>query len=152
MAALLFLPGCALHNQEEVTDSDLPAKAASIRFCLANPTPQADYQTMQDMSGQTVYVSPQAALTRMDVARIRALHSPRRSMLQVVFSPAGAKRLYALTRQHAGAHLAVIIDGELICAPPIHGPVTDGQLHIVGDFSRKQAEELAAAVNRQQAP
>lgn len=136
-------------NKDPSAPAEPSPEVVSIRFHLASTAPRPDYREMKAKSGEKVYVAPTAALTRMDVAHVRALHSNKRSMLQVVLNRIGAQRAYLLTRDNVEARLAVFIDDKLICAPPIYGPVTDGQLHVVGSFSRKEAERLAAAVNAQ---
>ncbi len=40
--------------------------------------------------------------------------------------------------------IAVVLDGNVVSAPEIAGPIPGGNAQIVGDFTRAQAEELAA--------
>ncbi len=40
--------------------------------------------------------------------------------------------------------IAIVVDGNVVSAPEIAGPIPGGNAQIVGDFSRAQAEELAA--------
>ena len=40
--------------------------------------------------------------------------------------------------------IAVVLDGNLISAPQIDGPISGGIAQVVGNFTRARAEELAA--------
>lgn len=145
---LLNLYGCSRSGDDALSSrSETPPEPASIRLHLAADQPRPGWHEMTDRSGQMVYVSPAAELTRADVLEARALHSAKRSALQIVLNRIAAQRLHRLTRENIGARLAIIIDDELIVAQLINAAVTRGQVHIVGVFSRAEAEQLAAALN-----
>ena len=43
--------------------------------------------------------------------------------------------------------ISIWLDGELISAPLVHEPITDGQAVITGNFTQQSAEELAMRIN-----
>ena len=91
-------------------------------------------------------------LNNMDVVEARALFGENRNMLQIVLNQLAARRLLQITRDYAGARLAIFIDDELIAAPPIYGADTSGELRIVGDFSRRKLDRFVAALNTHAQP
>ncbi len=55
----------------------------------------------------------------------------------------GAVRFGEITREHIGQRLAIILDGELYSAPTIQSAIETGSGQITGQFSEKEAFELA---------
>jgi preprotein translocase subunit SecD len=144
----LALSGCVASGGN-ARDERPVAKAATISIHLAYDEPREGLREMTDETGAQVYVSPRVELTSGDIDAVRALHSDRRSVLQIVLNRIGAQRLYALTRDNqSAARLAVLINDKLVCAQPIYGPIPDGRIYLLDVFSRQRAEELAAALNR----
>lgn len=61
-----------------------------------------------------------------------------------------AQQLADLTRELAGTEreLAVVSDGQVIIAPVVRTPITDGKLQIAGTFDKEYAEALARRLER----
>ena len=58
------------------------------------------------------------------------------------FNPEGGEKFYALTSKNYGRQIAIIIDGEVISAPRVNGPVSSkGYVH--GNFTPESAKELS---------
>lgn len=74
-------------------------------------------------TGEALYLEPEASLTGADIVSVGLLTEPGAAApaLEIVFTEDGARRLAALSRQHVGRPLAVVIDGELFLAPTIRG-------------------------------
>ena len=74
----------------------------------------------------------------------------RQNYWQVDFSltPEGTKRFAEVTGQNLGKRLAIVIDGRLITAPVIQSPITGGRGQITGNFTKQEAKNLAAKLNR----
>ncbi len=60
----------------------------------------------------------------------------------------GGKIFYALTTQLAPHHgrLAILLDGKIQSAPAVNEPIPNGQARITGQFSEKEARELASVL------
>ncbi len=62
------------------------------------------------------------------------------------------QRVYSTVNHKAAGHeddyrldtIAIVLDGNVVSAPEIAGPIPGGNAQIVGDFTRAQAEEIAA--------
>ena len=58
----------------------------------------------------------------------------------------GAAALRRLTSENRGSAIAAVVDGWVICAPRVSGPVSKGSL-TTGTMTFTQAEELATRLN-----
>jgi len=59
------------------------------------------------------------------------------------FHEEGAKKFAAITENNVGRQFAVVLDGEVITAPRINGPIKGGNGIIEGGFTVDTAGELA---------
>jgi preprotein translocase subunit SecD len=59
------------------------------------------------------------------------------------FDSAGARKFGAVTRDHVGELLAIVLDGKVISAPRIREPILGGSGVISGSFTTQSANELA---------
>jgi len=68
-------------------------------------------------------------------------------IVNFVFNEHGAKKLCEFTANHIGKPFAVVLDGEIITAPNINGAICGGRGFVEGDFTMKEAEDLARSLN-----
>ena len=59
-----------------------------------------------------------------------------------VFKPEGGQKFYELTRKNPNRQIAMILDGVVISAPRVSGPI-GAQGNITGNFTTESAQELA---------
>ena len=59
------------------------------------------------------------------------------------FDSAGARKFGAVTREHVGELLAIVLDGKVISSPRIREPILGGSGVISGSFTAQSANELA---------
>ena len=59
------------------------------------------------------------------------------------FKPLGAKKFGEATRTNVGERLAIVLDGKVISAPSIQGPIMGGKGIITGNFTVQDAGELS---------
>ncbi|MFC7616118.1 hypothetical protein ACFQV2_24255 [Actinokineospora soli] len=50
------------------------------------------------------------------------------------------------TTNHIGQQLAIVVDGDVVSAPTIEGPILGGSVQISGPFTKDEAEDLADAI------
>jgi SecD/SecF fusion protein len=62
------------------------------------------------------------------------------------FDSAGAKMFADLTTANVNQRFAIIVDGEVLSAPNIQEPITEGHCRITGEFEEKEARNLATAL------
>jgi len=68
-------------------------------------------------------------------------------VVQVTFNGDGAAIFSDITTKNVGSELAIFLDGNLISAPVIQTPITDGKAIISGSFTAQTAKELATNLN-----
>lgn len=149
-AVTLALTGCSGRPSAAASEPQprKPPEPARLHICLATAVAQPDLEEITDPDGLRLYLAPAAEFTNIDLADARALHSPQRSMLQIVLNRPAAIRLERLTRAHYGHWLAAYIDDQLIATDRITRVIRDGRLNLVGPFSRAQAETWAERLMR----
>lgn len=55
----------------------------------------------------------------------------------------GAKKFCRVTREHTNEPFAIVLDGKVISAPNINGPICGGSGQITGSFSVQEANDMA---------
>jgi protein-export membrane protein SecD len=63
------------------------------------------------------------------------------------FNAQGARRFADVTRDNVGRRFAAVLDGVVITAPNIRGPILGGSGIIEGDFTIEEANETAVLLN-----
>ncbi len=74
-----------------------------------------------------------------------------RATVDVVFSPAGSRKLAALTAEHVGKPLPVRLGDALITKPYVQMPISGGRLRITGGVHDTRADTEALTARLQQA-
>ena len=112
--------------------------------------PSSDSEPMSIVSKEkkeTINVHKTVLLdqTALKSARVQkdALGHPQ---IQITFSDEGRKRFAEITREKIGQRLAIIIDGQLYCAPTIRSEIPGGKAEISGSFTKEEAKVLAAKI------
>jgi SecD/SecF fusion protein len=88
-----------------------------------------------EMSGQGV----EDAIARVDEFGRYQIH--------LNFNDAGKKQFADVTTANVGRQLAIVLDGKLSSAPNINEPITGGSAQISGNFTQREAIELANVLN-----
>lgn len=65
----------------------------------------------------------------------------------VNFNDQGTKLFSNITTQYTGRQLGIFLDGQLLSAPVIQEPITNGSAVISGNFTAQGAKELATNLN-----
>ncbi|OGI07807.1 MAG: protein-export membrane protein SecD [Candidatus Margulisbacteria bacterium GWF2_35_9] len=63
-------------------------------------------------------------------------------LVNIEFTPEGAKKFADVTRRNVGKPLAILLDGTIISAPNINGPIPGGKAQISGSFSLEEVQDL----------
>jgi SecD/SecF fusion protein len=102
-----------------------------------------------------VKIKPERGLTGAYVERARASSDAMTGRPEILFkfNSEGAKTFGDITTEHVHHHLGIVLDGDLKSAPVINEPIRGGNGVIHGDFTVKEAIELATTLeNPLQAP
>ncbi len=63
-------------------------------------------------------------------------------IINIEFTPEGTKKFTEVTRLNVGKPLAILLDGNVISAPRINGPIPGGKAQISGSFSIKEVQDM----------
>ena len=69
-----------------------------------------------------------------------------RPQISIRLNPRATAGFATITRESVGRRLAIVIDGELITAPRINSPIEGGGAVIEGEYTEREASELANAL------
>ncbi|WP_397475467.1 SecDF P1 head subdomain-containing protein [Pusillimonas sp.] len=106
--------------------------APSVLFLIAQNQPAQNLQKVDLSKTQSIYVLPNAVLTRNDLARVEsaAIGQDKQAFVVFTFNQAGTQKLAALSEQNIGKSLALVINGTLVAVPKISGLLNDGVLGV----------------------
>ena len=162
---LVQLPG--LSEADKLAAKENIQKAAFLEFRMVDPEMREHLQSglippgfevkqekLHGQEGDAVYVpvivrkAPERGLTGKYVTSAHVTRDPLSGRPEIAFTlnSEGAQIFADVTRQNIGQRLAIILDGEVVSAPNINGVIPGGSGQITGDFSEKEAFELATAL------
>lgn len=68
-------------------------------------------------------------------------------VVRLQFDEEGTKLFSDLTSANVGKQIAIFLDGEVLSAPTVQNPITNGEAIISGSFNADTAKELATRLN-----
>ncbi|HWK60588.1 MAG TPA: preprotein translocase subunit SecD [Eoetvoesiella sp.] len=122
-----------------------PRHRAEVFFRLAQAKEAKGLSELR-LSGGSIWVLPQPVLSRADLSSVEPIQTQQgRAFVRFGFTQEGARKLQALSRRFPGKLLVLTIDNDLVAAPRIGKPLTQGEM-VVGVASGKQAMAIARAI------
>ena len=125
---------------------------AAVRFevRLAEDRPQPGLLEARLIgTGRPIYLHESVIVTNADIAgsTLVAENAPSRFGVVVQFTAAGSRKMREATAGHVGRPLAVLIDGEVVSAPVVRGPI-GGSAVVSGDYTRVEAERIVNGIRK----
>jgi len=123
--------------------------AATLEIRLAETQPATGLvEATVAHSDQKIYLHEFAVITNEDVSQARVVNgdSANRFNVGVVINQQGSEKIGNATQSHLGKPVAILVDGDVIAAPILMGVVTRKEL-VIGDWTKAQADAIAAALN-----
>ena len=152
---------CLCHPDNDRLVRELRAQGRLTDEVLAGAPALPGYRLMRLKGDEdrACYVSEKVELSQEDVQFAEARKSLGGAFrdeatyeVEVTFTPEGRGKFADVTKANCmsgiggqGRALAIIVNGELLAAPLIHSPITEGVCVITGAFTREEAVALAAA-------
>ncbi|HEX3095590.1 MAG TPA: protein translocase subunit SecD, partial [Patescibacteria group bacterium] len=68
-------------------------------------------------------------------------------VVRLQFDSEGTKLFSDMTTANVGKQIAIFLDGQVLSAPTVQNPITDGTAIITGNFTADSAKELATRLN-----
>jgi preprotein translocase subunit SecD len=111
-------------------------------------TPYLEFMEEDEWSSQTEAFKP-TPLTGRYLKRADVILDPITSeaSISLEFDKEGAEIFEKLTERNVGKRLAIFIDKKLISAPVVREKISGGKAQITGNFTLKEAKELARNLN-----
>ncbi len=141
---LVEVPG--LQNPEKL--KEILGTTAKLEFRLiANPGEDASNYEMLDQTDQPgkLPVEKQVMVQGEDLTDAQPGFDPRTNepVVNFRFNILGGQRFGDVTSENVGRLFAIVLDGKVISAPRILGPITGGSGQISGHFTVESANNLA---------
>jgi preprotein translocase subunit SecD len=98
-----------------------------------------------DQDGTAKYVLAPALLSGEEITNAAALIPQNRTsyVVTVDFTRQGGRTWGEFTSANVGQQAAFVLDGEVVTAPQVQGPILGGSTEITGDFTQAEAQNLA---------
>jgi SecD/SecF fusion protein len=129
--------GLALHAQAQ----------AKLEVRLAEDQPASGLvEAAVSHSDKHVYLESSAVITNEDVSAARVVPAGGAAFnVAISFTPQGTDRMMNATRAHIGRPLAILVNGTVVAAPTLRSAIGQDAT-ITGDWTRQQADEIAAGL------
>jgi len=95
--------------------------------------------------GRKIYLHPETVVTNSDITEAKLVQNESAFGVSVVFKADGAEKMRRATQSHVGKPLAILIDGTVVMAPVVRSAIA-GQAVITGDYTKAEAEHIAAGM------
>jgi len=123
---------------------------AAVRFevRLAESEPAAGLRRAPIAgSDRVIYLHDEILVSNGDVAesRVEPARDLERFAVHIRLNPAAADRMRHATSGHAGRPVAILIDGQVLAAPVVRGPISTSAI-ISGDYTEAEARRIARGV------
>jgi preprotein translocase subunit SecD len=111
----------------------------------------AGWQQMSAPRGQAIWVAPDVQLTSRDIARAEARTDPAAGpSIFLLLTDEGARKMAALSPTQDNKPIALLLDGQVIWAPIVHGSIGKEVRLTGGDggLTKTQIDRLLASFKR----
>jgi preprotein translocase subunit SecD len=121
-----------------------------IEFRIADSEPRPGLTAMRNAEyGETLYVRPEVALGNSDIRTVIATKDEAgQPAIDIIFTDNGVKKMQELSGANAGKRLAVLVDGTLLFAPYIMGPISDRHAVVTGALDSQKVQRIVLAFAR----
>ena len=128
------------------TVSAIAARRFEMRLAEEQPRPGLQEATVRG-TGQKVYLYPDVLLENKDIARASVIegHTPTTFGVMLAFTRNGGTKMIRALKEHRGAWLAMLIDGEVVTVPRVRQPATP-EATVSGHYTKEEAERIVAGI------
>ena len=129
--------------------ADLSTSAVlQIRSVLDAPSDESEQMSIISKTRNEVVNVQKAILLDQTALKTAEVHTDKlgHPQIEITFTDDGRKRFAAVTRENVGKRLAIVIDGQLYCAPTIRTEIAGGKAEINGSFTEQEAKDLAKKI------
>jgi preprotein translocase subunit SecD len=123
----------------------------AVEIRAAATSAVAGWQQMSAPRGEAIWVAPDVQLTSRDIARAEARTDPDAGpSIFLVLTDEGAAKMAALSAKQDNKPIALLLDGQVIWAPIVHGSIGKDVRLTGGDggLTKTQIDRLLASFKR----
>jgi preprotein translocase subunit SecD len=119
-----------------------------IRSVLDGPSADSEQMPLVSKTGKEVFNVRKTVLLDQSAVMSATVHDDPlgQPQIEIKLNDEGRKRFAEVSRQNLGKRLAIVIDGQLYCAPVIRAEITGGKAEITGGFTEREAKDLAKKI------
>lgn len=104
-------------------------------------------------TNERVYLHKECIVSQKDIIEARVVESDNllggtSRYVEVIFTKDAAERLAKATKVGIGRLLAIVVDGEVVSAPVVHGTIYERAAISSEKMSKEEAERIAAALSQ----
>ncbi len=138
---VLQLPG--LDDPQRV--KDLLGQTAKLTFHLVDFDGGIDTISLpnRDTPGSKMAVKRQKILTGDMLTNAQPAFQDGQPVVSFRLNTIGAKKFCTVTRENSGKPFAIVLDGEIVSAPRINGPICGGSAIITGNFTVQETNDTS---------
>jgi len=116
-----------------------------VRLAEENPAPGLR-EAVVSASARKIYLHQETIVTNTDIAQARVTQGDASTFgVTVTFTADGAAKMLRASRDHIGRPVAILVDGEVVLAPVVRGPISTSAV-ISGSYTRAEAERIAVGI------
>jgi preprotein translocase subunit SecD len=142
--ALIFVAGGSRYWPRVAVDV-VAAVRFEVRLAEENPAPGLR-EAVVSGSARKIYLHQETIVANTDIAQARVIQSDASTLgVTVTFTADGAAKMLRASRDHIGRPVAILVDGEVVLAPVVRGPISTSAV-ISGSYTRTEAERIAAGI------
>ena len=119
--------------------------------------PGNEYQSAEsDDNGAPVYKTPinetktvlmDGSVIKSAKSEIRQIGETAEPVLLLEFNAEGTEKFKSLTERYTNKIISIWLDDEMLAAPTVQVPITDGQVIVSGNFTIEEATKIANQIN-----
>jgi hypothetical protein len=129
LATILFLIGAGLLGGCASTEKPKDYVRTEARFFLENGNNQGTAVRLPQ-SGVVLMLNTKPVITEGDIVNVDLVQVDLGKGLLFHLTPAGVRDFYRMSVTHQGRRLALQIDGVVVGARRIDGPITNGMIYM----------------------
>lgn len=139
-------------RQQDIPSANQQANVASpFQIQLVVDEADENSQVVTNSSGSEALNLSKTPL--MDYSAIRSAtatpgNASGNAIVTVELSPDGRDLLSAISKEHLNQRLAIVVNGKLCVAPLVRSEMNSDKVEITGNFTMKEAQELAEKINQ----
>jgi len=115
-------------------------------------TPQLEFQVLKpgvdaEKASSTDFIATGLTGRYLKKAQVSFSQNSLSPSISIEFNSEGAKLFGEITKANINRPIAILLDNQIISAPNVREPITDGRAEISGQFSVAEAKELVRNLN-----